>query len=378
MSSKLKYEEYLKKLNEVTTSIIPLSEYMGLSKPIKYKCLDCGHEWTANEARNAIRFGCPNCIKGVIREKRITTEEQFRKELAEKQPNLIPNDTYINNKTKYHCICKIHNCNVYTTPDKYLYRNQGCNMCSIERDKRAITYTSESFQEVLSSVNPNIEILSEYTNTRNRLDVKCKICGHKWNPVAKTLISKKPCGCPKCAGNAVKTTLEFEEELKLSHPELKLLSPYVKSNRKVHVLCTECNNDFWITPNKLQQNRQCPYCNISYGERMITDVLTKLGINFIYQHPYDDLIGVNGGLLTYDFYLPQYNLLIEFQGEQHEKPVKYFGGEEKFKIQQEHDKRKRNYAESHNIELLEIWYYDINLVEDILLKVLKADTSKSA
>lgn len=251
-------------------------------------------------------------------------------------------------------------------------------MCSIERDKRAITYTSESFQEVLSSVNPNIEILSEYTNTRNRLDVKCKICGHKWKPVAKTLISKNPCGCPKCAGNAVKTTLEFEEELKSSHPELKLLSPYVRSNRKVHMLCTECNNDFWITPNKLQQNRQCPYCNISYGERMIKDTLTKLGINFIYQHLYDDLIGVNGGLLTYDFYLPKYNLLIEFQGEQHEKPVKYFGGEEKFRIQQEHDKRKRDYAELHNIRLLEIWYYDINLVEDILLKELNADTSKSA
>lgn len=120
MSSKLKYEEYLKKLNEVTTSIIPLSEYMGLSKPIKYKCLDCGHEWTANEARNAIRFGCPNCIKGVIREKRITTEEQFRKELAEKQPNLIPNDIYVNNKTNIIVSAKyiivmytLHQINIY-------------------------------------------------------------------------------------------------------------------------------------------------------------------------------------------------------------------------------------------------------------------------
>lgn len=366
MSSKVNYKEYRKRLGEVSTSIIPCSEYMGLSKPMKYKCLDCEHEWYANEARNAIRYGCPNCINGIIREKRIETEEQFRKKLAEKQPNLIPNDTFVSTRHKYHCICKIHKCDVFTTPDKYLYANQGCNMCAVERDKHAITYTYETFMKELSLKNPNVEVLSEYANTRNRLNVKCNICGHTWNPVAKTLISKNPCGCPKCAGNAVKTTLEFEKELKISHPNLKLLSSYVRSNKKIHVLCTDCNNNFWITPNRLQQGRQCPYCNISYGEKVIKHTLEQMKINFIYQCYFDNLIGVKGGKLSYDFYLPKYNLLIEFQGEQHEHIVEYFGGEEKFKIQQEHDKRKREYAKEHNIELLEIWYYDVDNIKQIL------------
>ena len=45
-----------------------------------------------------------------------------------------------------------------------------------------------------------------------------------------------------------------------------------------------------------------------------------------------------------DFYLNDYNVAIECQGIQHEKPIERFGGEEEFEIQQEHDKRKREYA----------------------------------
>ena len=70
--------------------------------------------------------------------------------------------------------------------------------------------------------------------------------------------------------------------------------------------------------------------------------------------------------MSYDFYLPEYNLLIEAQGKQHVEPVEYFGGEDQFVIQTEHDKRKREYAEIKNIELLEIFYNDINNISNIL------------
>jgi hypothetical protein len=62
--------------------------------------------------------------------------------------------------------------------------------------------------------------------------------------------------------------------------------------------------------------------------------------------------------------------LIEYQGEQHEYPIKLFGGEKQFKIQQEHDKRKREYAEFHGIQLLEIWYWDFDNIEKILEETL--------
>ena len=83
------------------------------------------------------------------------------------------------------------------------------------------------------------------------------------------------------------------------------------------------------------------------------------------------MVGVNNGKLSYDFYLPQCNVLVECQGIQHYEPIEYFGGEEQFAIQQEHDKRKREYAEKNGYKLLEIWYYDYDKIEEILNRELE-------
>ena len=54
-------------------------------------------------------------------------------------------------------------------------------------------------------------------------------------------------------------------------------------------------------------------------------------------------------------------------------PIEYFGGEEQFKIQQEHDRRKREYAEKNGYKLLEIGYYDYDKIEEILSRELELD-----
>lgn len=50
------------------------------------------------------------------------------------------------------------------------------------------------------------------------------------------------------------------------------------------------------------------------------------------------------------------NILIEYQGQQHYKPVEYFGGIEQFKIQQQHDQIKRQWAKDNNYREIEIKY----------------------
>ena len=120
----------------------------------------------------------------------------------------------------------------------------------------------------------------------------------------------------------------------------------------------------------------CPKCSFSHGEKEISKFLDKYDIKYIPQHKFSGLKGVGNRLLSYDFYLPNYNLLIEYQGRQHEHPIDYFGGEEQFRVQQEHDERKREYAKLHNINLLEIWYYDEDNIEEILTKKLNNLKSK--
>lgn len=117
----------------------------------------------------------------------------------------------------------------------------------------------------------------------------------------------------------------------------------------------------------------CPKCNLSKGEKRIERYLINHNIEFFPQKTFDGLLGIGNGSLSYDFYIPIYNTLIEYQGEQHEKPID-FKGEGKinslknFKTQQEHDKRKREYAKHNNINLLEIWYYNFDNIEKFLTK----------
>ena len=120
-------------------------------------------------------------------------------------------------------------------------------------------------------------------------------------------------------------------------------------------------------------NFRCPECQYSVGEKKIEDYLKTYSITYIPQKEFKGLVGIKNGSLSYDFYLPDYNTLIEYQGEFHDcdggKGTKYM--KSKFPIQQEHDRRKKEYAKNNNINLLEIWYWDFNNIEEILNKKLK-------
>ena len=83
-------------------------------------------------------------------------------------------------------------------------------------------------------------------------------------------------------------------------------------------------------------------------------------------------MGVGGKTLPYDFYLPEYNLLIEYQGEFHDGTAYRKGLQTKneYLDRIEHDKRKRVYAIKNNIKLIEIWYWDFNKIDEILTNIL--------
>lgn len=213
--------------------------------------------------------------------------------------------------------------------------------------------------------------------------------------------------CGKCSGKQV----GFKNCLATKNPELAKewhptlngdLTPYDftsgSSTNKVWWLCSEGHE--WDAFIKSRNNGKirsgCPECHKfkSKGEKRIIKYLIKNGFisilqnNFsnllelnpnilldniyIPQKTFNGLIGVGNGLLSYDFYIPKYSLLIEFQGKQHEKYVESFHKNKKaFETQQEHDKRKKEYARNNNINLLEIWYYDFNKIEIILDEYIK-------
>ena len=150
--------------------------------------------------------------------------------------------------------------------------------------------------------------------------------------------------------------------------EYTVLSQYTHSKEPIKVRHNICGHIWTTTPNPLLKGHGCPYCasRKSKGEKFIEDYLRNiLHIPFETQKKYEGLFGLGNGQLSYDFYLPSYNLLIEYQGEFHDGTANQQTDIELQK-QQIHDKLKNKYAKEHNIELLEIWYWDFDNIENIL------------
>jgi len=143
---------------------------------------------------------------------------------------------------------------------------------------------------------------------------------------------------------------------------------------KVWIKCQEinCHNVYFVSCACFSiQNSRCPICNISKGEYKIHTFLNVNSIFNIPQKEFDGLLGTGNGNLSYDFYIPKYNLLIEYQGEFHDRAIRYKNetqgmSELRFIKQKEHDKRKKEYAQDNRIKLLEIWYWKFDDIEDIL------------
>lgn len=143
------------------------------------------------------------------------------------------------------------------------------------------------------------------------------------------------------------------------------------SRKKYKFICEECGEHFLQSPDNITRiDTWCPQCSSSKGEKMVKRYLLEHNIKHIQQMEFYNLTGINNGNLRYDFYLPEYNLLIEYQGEFHDGNVNCQTSTD-FKRQQEHDIRKRRYAIKNNIKLLEIWYWDYASIYKILENELK-------
>ena len=100
----------------------------------------------------------------------------------------------------------------------------------------------------------------------------------------------------------------------------------------------------------------------SKGSLLIKQILQENNINFIQEYYFADCLSTKNKYLYFDFYLPDYNCCIEYDGEQHFKPVEHFGGQEQYKRQQLSDDIKNNYCKNNNIKLIRIPYTDYNKI----------------
>lgn len=359
------HKKFIEEMKEKHPEIKVLGTYVNNKTKIECLCNICKTEWSAFPNNLLQKTGCPQCG---INKQRMPIQE-FLNKLHDINPDIDILGDYINSQTKLLCKCKICN-NEWKTKPTVLLRGCSCPKCGLEKISEKNGKTHETFINEMSIINPNILITGKYRGNREKVECLCKLDGCTWSASPFNLLQNY--GCPQCGENRkseklLKSHNQFVNELSEKQPDIQVISEYKGLKYKILCKCKKCNHEWKANPNSLlSANTGCPKCNFSKGENIIYNFLSKNKINNIQQKTFDDLFGIGGGKLSYDFYLPIYNVLIEFQGLQHYQAIKYFGGNKKFEYQQEHDRRKREYAKLHNIELIEIPYWDLDNIETIL------------
>ena len=270
---------------------------------------------------------------------------------------------YKNNRTKVKIICNKCGNQFEQTPSSHLKYKEACK-CSINHGKK----TLEDFIKKSKSIwgNKYDYSLSEYKDCNTKVKLICKECGN--------IIEQLPnnhynfdcyyCSYEKRGLKQQLTREQFIEEAKLVHNDKYdySLVDYNGLSKNIKIICP-IHGIFEQKALNHINNHGCPICNNSKGEEKINVFVKNKKIVFEKTKKYDDLIDISQ--LSYDFYLPEYNLLVEYNGSQHysntfKKPL------HDFHKQLHHDWLKRKYAKSHNINLLVIPYWDFDNIEKIL------------
>lgn len=275
---------------------------------------------------------------------------QYFKNLAITKDGECLSDEYISCNKKLTFRCK--NGHVWNTKPYYLIHNGSwCPNC----DKSAKD-NIELFKQI--AIDRGGECLSNlYVNCRTKLSFKC-VNGHIWEAKPHDIKYAKS-WCPICS-NSRKLTIEKMNEIAKERGGKCLSTEYINSHDKLLWEC-EYGHTWWAKPYLVKNtNTWCPECNESKGERMVANVLSNKKIIFERQKTFDDCVGKKYKL-PFDFYLVDYNILVEYDGEQHFKPKSFHrcsveNAEKSFNALQKNDKIKDEYCEKNNIKLIRIPY----------------------
>ena len=414
------HEEYVEELKIKNPTVEVIGEYVGAKTKIMHHCLKHDVYWEAPPTNILKGSGCELCRKEKFKKIRSRTSVEYEQLVKSIHPSIVALEPYINAKTKILHKCTIHDIEWSAIPDNIL-KGHGCPLCGNEKSAIKMSKTHDDYVKQLNCKNKSITVLGEYINSQTPILHKCLIDGYEWyarpgnvlygtgcpkcsntlkrtheeyikevtmlSPHIRVLedyinvstpilhycshhdvhwkVSPQSilmgCGCPKCGIEKMSLSLRkshehYQEELSLINPNIAVIDTYINSQTPILHKCLIDGYEWYASPGNILSGHGCPKCNESKMERATALWLDRNNILYERYVKFDGC--VDKRQLSYDFYLPDYNLNIECQGYQHYAPVDYFGGEKAFEVQQRHDEIKRKYCADNNIELLEIPYWE--------------------
>jgi len=261
---------------------------------------------------------------------------------------------YVNSRTLVKIKCEKHG--IFEQLPSNHIRKYGCPLCAIDNRTMNHNVFIKKAKKVHGEKYDYSQV--DYVNNHTKVAIICKNHGIFLQEPQNHLRGH---GCPICMVDNHISKHSFNNEIfidkaKKVHGNKYDYSKveYVSSLKKVCIICPK-HGEFWQSYNShIHHKNGCPICKLSKGEIVIEKFLKDNKIEFISQYNFDGCS--NKRKLSFDFYIPEYNTCIEYDGIQHFYHVPCFGSYKKFCRQQECDKIKNVFCQDNNIELIRISY----------------------
>lgn len=356
--------------------------YVDAKTPVKVFCKTHGFSWQL--PNNHLKgHGCELCARENTRKLNTKTTEKFIEDARKIHGDKYgyENVKYINCSTPVSICCKKHG--YFEQLPTYHLQGCGCPECWKEDLSAKMLMNTESFIEKAKRIHGDKYDYSlvNYKSSDCKVMIKCDKHGVFEQDPTNHLMGQ---GCPQCWNERrnelhAYNTKDFIEKAKKVHGDLYDYSESVYKGC-FEPVCIKCNKHgvFWQRAGNHLFGQGCPHCKRSFGEEKIETILKKENITFIIQYivKNENLFCSNEKFLV-DFYLPDYNTIIEYNGRQHYIPIGFFGGNKTFEQQKNRDMALRQYCKEHGIKLIEIPYTEFDNIEDILTKELKIHKNKT-
>lgn len=272
----------------------------------------------------------------------------------------------------WHCKCECGNeCDISSTN----LRNGNTKSCGCYMKKRISETHLKMIPKGTQVGRLTVLEMLEERNQSGLVMYKCQCkCGNICKIAGRDLKKEKPTSSCGCLRKEIFQQNVDKNEIGKKYGKLTVINISSNQNqyKQHYLICQcECGSIIEVTLNHLHSGhtKSCG-CSNSKGEDKITEILQNNNINFIKQKTFQDCKDKKA--LPFDFYINN-SYLIEYDGIQHFKPIKYFGGEEDFKIRKKHDQLKTKYCKDHNIPIIRIPYTHL---DNLCLNDLIPETSK--
>lgn len=270
------------------------------------------------------------------------------------------NQVYTNFKGKYVYVCPKHGDYIQSWNN---HKNGiSCPCCKNEKLKDVKKVYSPKDYYNWCIQNTHFIPIDDYINNQTKIRHKCTICGYVWK-VKPNNIKCSQKNCPLCSNKLGINYSKFVNRCKLLNVDTPITKQrFYKSRDMISYKCNTCglvyNGKVYDHIRNDNKRVCCPYCmrGVSKGEKLLMDIFKDNNILFESPKIFEDFKSNKGRSYHFDFYLPKYNVLIEYQGIQHYEPQEFFGGINAYNNRVYTDNLKKVYCKSKGIKLICIPY----------------------